>query len=530
MGSIPPSWADALLHGQPLPVFGLAGSSNLRFLAQHRANGGQVIQAQHEAAAVAMATGWAEATGRVGVASVHQGPGFTNTITALIDAHRGWLPLVLVTGHTNDPMHHQGVDTIGLCDRLGIAAVSPPTGNSEELVNLLHESASARCPIVVLPPDPTSARPQFVVPAKPAVLDAIPDVILRRLNGGERIAIVAGRGAVRTNALPALAQLAEYLDALLLTTLPAHGAFAGNPRYAGSMGGFASAGTTSALQSCDLVLTFGAGLDRWSTAGGRMFSDEACVLRVDPISTTQDERVIALPMDAGTAARQLRGLLTPRTATTWAPQAAALGRRTRTLGEPTPGLDPRLLLAELDRLLPAHRRLVLDSGHFIALAAMYLTTLDGPHLLFGQDFQSVGLGLAKAIGAASATDDRLTVAIIGDGGAAMSLLEIATAVDLQLPLLVVIINDAAYGAEVHDFQPLGVDVSVAQSTLRNWAGVAGALGATAHSVRSIADLEPLRSWLSSPQGPLVLDCQVNPAVDATSVMTDEGLAEWSCAE
>ncbi|MFM8349444.1 MAG: thiamine pyrophosphate-dependent enzyme, partial [Actinomycetales bacterium] len=111
-----------------------------------------------------------------------------------------------------------------------------------------------------------------------------------------------------------------------------------------------------------------------------------------------------------------------------------------------------------------------------------------------------------------------------------SLLEIATAVDLQLPLLVVIINDASYGAEVHDFQPLGVDVSVAQSTLRNWAGVAGALGATAHSVRSIADLEPLRSWLSSPQGPLMLDCQVNPAVDATSVMTDEGLAEWSCAE
>jgi len=235
-------------------------------------------------------------------------------------------------------------------------------------------------------------------------------------------------------------------------------------------------------------------------------------------------------MDAATAARQLQCLLIPRTATTWAPAAAAIGRQHRTLGEPSPGLDPRLLLAELDQLLPAHRRLVLDSGHFIALAAMYLTTTDGPHLLFGQDFQSVGLGLAKAIGAASATDDRLTVAIIGDGGAAMSLLEIATAVDLQLPLLVVIINDAAYGAEVHDFQPLGVDVSVAQSTLRDWAGVAAALGATARCVRSIADLELLRTWLVSPQGPLVLDCQVDPAVDATSVMTAEGLAEWSCAE
>ena len=530
MGSTPQSWAEALRAVQPLPIFGLAGSSNLRFLAQHRSNGGHVIQVQHEAAAVAMAAGWAEATGLVGIASVHQGPGFTNALTALIDAQRGWLPIILLTGHTDDPMHHQAIDTVGLCDRLGIAAVIPRTPQPEEFGKLLEQSARARCPIVVLPPETTSIRPQFVSQEVSHETVAIPDAVLTPISTAQRIGVIAGRGAVRTNALAPIQELAEHLDALLLTTLPAHGAFAGRPRYAGSIGGFATERATAALQSCDVVIAFGASLDHWSTAGGRIFSADAVVIRIDPRADAGGEHVVALPMDALTAANHLRSQLAPRPTTGWASTAAVLGRQPRHFGDPAPGLDPRQLLAELDAQLPARRRLVLDSGHFIALAAMFLTGGDGPHLIFGQDFQSVGLGLAKAIGAAIAEDDRLTVAVIGDGGAAMSLLEIATAVDLRLPLLVIIMNDASYGAEVHDFEPLGVDVSVAKSPLRNWAAVATALGATAHRVTAMADLAVLQTWLANREGPLVLDCQVNPDVDAISVMTAEGLAEWSCAD
>jgi len=530
MGAIPQSWAEALRGDPSTPIFGLAGSSNLRFLAQCRTNGAQVVQAQHETGAVAMAAGWAEATDGVGIASVHQGPGFTNAITALVDAHRGWLPLLLLAGHTDDPKHHQRIDTLALCDALGIAVVVPQTHHPRELDGLLLAAAQSKCPIVVLPPEPTSTRSHFHGPTATGLLETFPEDVVSRINAGRRLALIAGRGAVRSSALQAIHQLADHIDGLLLTTLPAHGAFAGNPRYAGSIGGFATKGSTSALQSCDVVITFGAALDNWSTAGGRVFGQDATVVRIDNHAPHHSARFTTVLMDATSAARQLQSRTSARSTSEWVKAAAVLASQPRPHGEHAPGLDPRQLFDQLDRLLPPQRRLVLDSGHFIALASMYLTTIDGPHLMFGQDFQSVGLGLARAIGAACSRDNRLTVAVIGDGGAAMSLLELATAVDLRLPVLVIIVNDAAYGAEVHDFQPLGVDVSVAQSPLRNWAAVASALGARSHRVRSLNDLEVLLDWLSDPQDPIVLDCLVNPQVDAASVMTPEGVAEWSCAE
>ena len=169
-----------------------------------------------------------------------------------------------------------------------------------------------------------------------------------------------------------------------------------------------------------------------------------------------------------------------------------------------------------------------DSGHFLAIATMTMTSISGPTLQFGQDFQSVGLGLGHAIGASAADPNRVAVAVIGDGGAAMSIPEIATAVDLGLPLLVIVVNDGGYGAEVHDFAPLGLPVSIAQWAPRDWAGVSRALGAQAVTVRSLADLDVLGTWHH--RGPLVLDCHVDASVDAVSIMAPEGQAEWSHVE
>lgn len=539
MGAIPASWAAALLGESSWPVFGLAGSSNLRFLAAHRTQGGVVVQAQHEAAAVAMAAGWAEASGRVGVASVHQGPGFTNALTALIDADRGWLPIVLVTGHDDDPEHHQHVDTLGLCERVGLPVVVPSTTSEVELTQALAMAATLRQPVVLLPPVANTPPVSIPLQTESNAVQQIPPDITERIGAAARVALIAGRGAVRTGALDAIAALADQIDALLLTSAPAHGAFADNPRYAGSIGGFATEGTTQALRGCDVVIAFGASLDQWSTAGGRTFADDALIVRVDPrtphgqstnAAPNERRRFAHVPMDAGACATALGAILAPRTRDDWAHQAAARGRARRPGGPSGANLDPRTLLDQLDSLLPRKRRIVLDSGHFIAFAAMYLTSFDGPHLHFGQDFQSVGLGLAKAIGAASTLDDRLTLCVLGDGGAGMSFLELATAVDLRLPMIVVVMNDAAYGAEVHDFEPLRVDVSVAQFTSRDWAAVATALGASAQRVCSLADLTAITDWLQTPSGPLVLDCQIDPAIDAVTVMTPEGAAEWSCAE
>jgi 5-guanidino-2-oxopentanoate decarboxylase len=139
----------------------------------------------------------------------------------------------------------------------------------------------------------------------------------------------------------------------------------------------------------------------------------------------------------------------------------------------------------------------------------------------------VGLGLGVGIGAAVACPGRIVAAVIGDGGAKMSLLELDTAVRHALPLAVIVFDDGGYGAEVHDFEPHGVPVDIARFPSRDFAAVARALGATGITVRSVDDLDALTGWLDQPGGPIVLDCKVDPDVDGVSVLTEAGAAEWS---
>ena len=122
-------------------------------------------------------------------------------------------------------------------------------------------------------------------------------------------------------------------------------------------------------------------------------------------------------------------------------------------------IDPRTLTIALDDMLPAERVIGVDSGNFMGYPSMFLSVPDEYGFCFTQAFQSIGLGLATAIGAALAQPDRLAVAALGDGGALMSVAELDTVRRLGLPMIVVVYNDDAYGAEVHHFGPDGVDLS-----------------------------------------------------------------------
>jgi thiamine pyrophosphate-dependent acetolactate synthase large subunit-like protein len=145
---------------------------------------------------------------------------------------------------------------------------------------------------------------------------------------------------------------------------------------------------------------------------------------------------------------------------------------------------------------------------------MYLGVPDERGFVFPNAFQSVGLGLGCAVGAAVARPDRLSVAAIGDGGAFMALGEIETAARCGLPMVVLIYNDAAYGAEVHHFGPMGRDVDLTQFPPTDFAAIARASGAEGMAVRKPEDLAPVKQWLERREGPLVIDAKVNPETRA----------------
>jgi thiamine pyrophosphate-dependent acetolactate synthase large subunit-like protein len=324
----------------------------------------------------------------------------------------------------------------------------------------------------------------------------------------------------------ALRRLGELTGALLATSAVANGLFAGDPFDVGISGGFSSPLAARLLGEADVVVAFGATLNQWTTRHGALIAPGAQVIQVD-----LDEEAIGAhrPVDLGVVgdtaatAHALVAELEARGARNAGVRTEALAEEVRThrwRDEPYDEraadgvLDPRTLSIALDDLLPAERTVVVDSGHFMGYPSMYLRVPDAAGFVFPQAFQCVGLGLGNAIGAAVARPDRLTVAALGDGGALMALSEFETLGRLGLPMLVVVYNDAAYGAEVHHFRPLGQPVDLAQFPDTDFAAIARAAGCRGLTVRSVDELGAVSDWLADREGPLVVDAKVDPNICA----------------
>jgi acetolactate synthase-1/2/3 large subunit len=153
-----------------------------------------------------------------------------------------------------------------------------------------------------------------------------------------------------------------------------------------------------------------------------------------------------------------------------------------------------------------------DSGNFMGYPSMYLSVPDEAGFCFTQAFQSIGLGLASAIGAAVARPDRLAVAALGDGGALMGISELETVVRLGIPMVVVIYDDEAYGAEVHHFGPDGDPLDTVRFPPADIAAIGRGFGFDGVTVRSAADLGAVRDWVDGPrERPLLIDAKVTSA-------------------
>ena len=293
-----------------------------------------------------------------------------------------------------------------------------------------------------------------------------------------------------------------------------HGLFAGSPWSVGISGGFASPLAARLIAQSDLVLAFGASLTRWTTRDGALIGADAKVVQIDLEPDAPGVHVGVVGDAAATAQALLQaGVRSPGVRDDALATEIANGtwRDEPYEDQGTDGrMDPRTLSIALDTLLPDDRTVAVDSGHFMGFPPMYLRVPDPAGFVFTQGFQSIGLGLASGMGAAIARPDRLTVACLGDGGALMSLPELETLARLRLPMLVVIYNDAAYGAEVHHFRPHGHPVELVQFPDTDFAALAEAAGAHGLTVRNEHDLAAIGPWLAERDAPLVVDAKITP--------------------
>jgi acetolactate synthase-1/2/3 large subunit len=176
-------------------------------------------------------------------------------------------------------------------------------------------------------------------------------------------------------------------------------------------------------------------------------------------------------------------------------------------------MDPRSLGVELNRLLPENRNAVFDSGNFL-LITPYISVPGPGHAKQSSDFSSIGMGFGTALGFAVGAPDRPTVLFIGDGSFLMTLGELETVVREDIPLIIVLMNDCAYGAEMHYLKMRNMAVNMSVFPDIDYAPIAAGFGFQAETVRTLDDLRRLAPMLANPEGPIFLDCKVNGAVPA----------------
>lgn len=517
-------------------VFGLIGSGNFIVTEALRRGGARFVAARHECGAVTMADGWARATGRVGVCSVHQGPGLTNAVTGLAEAAKSRTPLLVLAGDTPAAARTSNfrIDQDGLAESVGAIAERVHSAASAEAdaARALRRAAVERRPVVLSLPLDVQAHPAVdsrapaaaPIPATPAPRAADVAAAADLLGAAQRPVLIAGRGAVVSGAGPVIEALADSCGALLATSAVAAGIFDGHPYAIGISGGFATPLAAELLPQADVIVSFGASLNHWTTRHGSLFAPEAALIAVDvdpsAIGANQPA-ALALVGDAREAAEALsvaldrhegNGFRTPELR-----ERIAAGSWREQPYEETgaPGvIDPRTLSIGLADLLPHDKAVVIDSGHFTGWPAMFLAVADPRAWLFVNGFQCVGLGLGCAIGAAVAAPERITVAAVGDGGLFLMLPELDTAARTGVRLLIVVYDDAAYGAEVHHFRPTGHDLETVRFPDADLAAIARAAGVPAVTVREPGDLDAVAAWTRDGTGPLLVDAKVDPAVRA----------------
>ncbi|MFL6797776.1 MAG: thiamine pyrophosphate-binding protein [Xanthobacteraceae bacterium] len=497
--------------------FTLMGDGNMHWAtAMQHIDGMDSYAARHEHCACGMAMGYHLATGKIGVASVTCGPGFTQIATALTAASRARVPLVIFAGEApiNAKWYNQAFDQPPLAAATGAHYISAhsPQRMYEYVREAFYVAQHERKPVVLGVPYDLQKQPlpnikeyepsSTVLPAtqplppNPQQIEEMVD----KLVAAQCPIILSGRGVTRADAAAEVEELAETAGALLATTLLARGMFDHNPFSLGVAGGFARDIAHEVGEHADLVIAIGSSLNYYTVDGGHMFPKaEVIQIDIEPLGLHNGLQAadMYLRADAKLAAAAALEVLRRRGGGSARIRSAELARRIRE--EPAdraqfsiaPGLlDPRAAIEELDRVIPKDYDSVSGSGH----QAYFHSTMrnrNPAHYHAIREFGAIGNGISFAIGVAAAKKNGKTVLFEGDGSLLMHIQELEMVKRHKLKLLFCVLNDGAYGAEIHKLRADGMDDSGAIFGRTDLAAIARGFGLRGATITDVKQFKPL---------------------------------------
>ena len=525
--------AAVVAQEEPGACFALLGDANMAFATRLEEAGVRTIHVRHEHCAVAAATAYARKTGNVGFATVTCGPGVTQVLTALPAAVRAGIPLVLFAGEAplTSAWYNQAIEQRPLVEATGAAyhSLHVPAQMPVAIRDAFVQAREERRPVVLGVPFDLQNRPwdwgEALPPPSHTVLPAThsqppyPEAVAAAaevIADARRIVVLAGLGAVE--AVQACRDLAQRLDGMLATTLPARGLFQDDPFSIGIAGGFSSEVAREVLGEADLIVAVGTSLAAHGSDHGKLWP-QARVLHVDVAPRFKSQgRVVAEAHLAGDAELAIEALLAavPERAPDWRSDdlARSIVERPADSAEyapDPPNLDPRDVIAALDAALPMDWEMVNSSGHCSYFAAQ-MPNRPFRHFLTIREFGAIGNGVSYAMGVAAARPDVPVVLFDGDGSLMMHVQELETIRRSGLNILIVALNDGAYGSEIHKLRAEGLSDAGAVFGRTDLAAIARGFGIGGETVSDLGAFPAMIDAFAASGGAAVWDVPISDQI------------------
>ncbi|HAT24327.1 MAG: acetolactate synthase 3 large subunit [Pantoea sp.] len=458
-------------------VFGYPGGAVLDIYDALQTVGGiDHVLVRHEQGAVHMADGLARATGEVGVVLVTSGPGATNAITGIATAYMDSIPLVILSGQV--PSSLIGYDAFQECDMVGISRPvvkhSFLVKSTEEIPTVLKKAfwlaASGRPgPVVIdLPKDilnPANKLP-YVYPESVSMRSYNPTIqghkgqIKRALNtllAARKPVMYVGGGAITSACEAELLQLAEQLNIPVTSSLMGLGAFPGTHRQSvGMLGMHGTYEANMTMHNADLIFAVGVRFDDRTTNNLAKYCPNATVLHIDIDPTSISKTVAAdIPIvgDAKQTLQQMLDLLAQSEAKQdldslrdwWQSIEGWRSRKCLAFDRNSEKIKPQAVIETIFRLTNGDAYVTSDVGQHQMFAALYYPFDKPRRWINSGGLGTMGFGLPAALGVKMALPEETVICVTGDGSIQMNIQELSTALQYDLPVLVLSLNNRVLG-------------------------------------------------------------------------------------
>jgi len=339
----------------------------------------------------------------------------------------------------------------------------------------------------------------------------------------ERVVVMAGLGAVEAKAGPACRALAAKTGGLLTTTLPARGLFHDDLYCIGISGSFSTEVGLELIGEADLVVVVGGSLAYHAGGGGQLWRKAQMLhIDIDPRAIRQGQEAARhhLRGDARLAVEALTAALPARTKL-WRTEAMAARIRDSKPDsyqfEIEPGfLDPRDVVEGLEKALPANWQVVNSSGHCSWFFAQ-MPSRPNEKFLSIREFGAIGNGISFGMGVAAARPNETVVLFDGDGSLIMHVQELETIRRHGMNILIIVMNDGAYGSEVHKLRSEGLPEAGSVFGYMDFAAIARGFGIEGKTVKNLNELPKLVEEFGKRGGAAVWDFHVSDKVVSPTI-------------